>query len=64
MSGSPLCLYWGMQSREEARLQAFILGSKLGINTLSTKTLLERLSEAKAEEIVSKTKEMTLVSLY
>ncbi|XP_058804712.1 uncharacterized protein LOC131671922 [Phymastichus coffea] len=52
MSGSPLCLYWGFQSRVEAEEQAFRLGSKLGTVTFSKDTLLKTLYNSTAAEIV------------
>ena len=62
MSGAPLCLYWGFQSSLEAEKQAFILGSKLGTNTLSKDKLLETLYKASAVDIINKTHDIPLVS--
>lgn len=64
MSGSTLCLYWGVQTNREAKSQAFALGSKLGIKTKSKNSLLEILYAASATDIIAKARELLLVSVH
>ena len=62
MSGSPLCLYWGIQKNAEAELNAFALGAKLGKLTLSKDELLQTLYNASVNDIITKSQELTIVS--
>ncbi|XP_058794277.1 juvenile hormone esterase-like [Phymastichus coffea] len=52
MSGSTLCLYWGIESASEAEKNAFILGTKLGEVTSNKNELLQVLYKASAHDIV------------
>ena len=62
MSGSPLCLYWGIQKNTEAEFNAFALGAKLGKLTLSKDELLQTLYNASVEDIIKKSEELAYVS--
>lgn len=52
MSGSPLNLYWGLQTSKEAEAEAFELGLKLGIKTANKDALLSALYSTSPKDIV------------
>lgn len=54
MSGSTLDLYWGIESNAEAELQARLLASSLGIVAHDKDTLLRKLYEEPAAELVTR----------
>ncbi|XP_031780351.1 uncharacterized protein LOC107980480 isoform X1 [Nasonia vitripennis] len=61
MSGSPLCIVWGLQSRHEGEKKAFELASKLGITTKNKDKVLESLYKLPAADILEKAHEMKLL---
>ncbi|KAJ8664462.1 hypothetical protein QAD02_006124 [Eretmocerus hayati] len=56
MSGSPLCLWWGFQTAEDAKTNAYDLAEKLGIDERDKDLLLKQLMLIPASNITNATK--------
>lgn len=64
MSGSTLCIYWGLQTTIEAESQTKVLGEKLNIRTRNKHELLRGLVNASAVDIVLKSMEIPFVNIF